>query len=140
EGGEVLDQIEEPTLLARPPDQCFQGDDALLALTVDPFPIREMLPARRHAADLRLAAVREDDDGVVPEELRYCLLVVLQVVLVGVFQATVTLLEFDEDERQPVDEADQVAPALVDAARHPKLRGQEEVVVRWVVPVDYPQG
>ena len=49
------------------------------------------------------------------------------------------LLQFDEDERQAIDEADQIASPLVDASRDPKLRGQEEVVVLRLVPVDHPQ-
>ena len=102
----------------------------LLAFAVDPLPIGEMLPPGRHAADFGLAAVRQDDEGVVPEQLRDRLLVVLQVVLVGVFEPSVALLEFDEDQRQAVDEADQIAASLVDVARHPELRSQEEVVVR----------
>ena len=120
EDGEVLDQIEEPGLLARSPNQRLQGDDALFAFAVDPLPVGEMLPARRHAADLRLAAVGQDDEGVVPEQLRDGLLVVLQVVLVGVFEPPVALLEFDEDQRQAVDEADQIAPPLVDARPTPR--------------------
>src|SRR4051794_30414590 len=98
-----------------------------------------MLPARRHAADLGLAAIRQDDDGVVPEQLWNRLLVVLEVVLEGVFDLAVGFLQFDEEERQAVDEADEIAPALVNAPRYPKLRGQEEVVVLRLIPVDHPQ-
>ena len=35
-----------------------------LTQCIDPLPLGEMLPARRDAADLRLAAVRQDDQGV----------------------------------------------------------------------------
>ena len=121
EDGEVLDQIEEPALLAGAPDQRFQGDDALLAFAVDPLPLREMLPARRHAADLRLAAVRQDDDGVVPEQLRDGLLVVLAGCSCRRVRALpCALLEFDEDQRQAVDEADQIGPPLVDVCPKPR--------------------
>ena len=45
-------------------------------------------------------------------------------------------LELDEDQRQAVDEADQVGAALVHVAGDPELRGQQEVVVGRVLPVD----
>ncbi len=76
-----------------------------------------MFPACRHAADLRLRAVGQDDEGVVPEHLRNRGLVVFQVVLVGVFDLAVALLEFDKDQGQTVDEADQVGAFFVDTAR-----------------------
>jgi hypothetical protein len=45
-------------------------------------------------------------------------------------------LQFYEDQRDAVDEADQVWAALVQFARDPQLRGEEEVVVLRVTPVD----
>ena len=99
-----------------------------------------MFPSRRHAADLRLAAVGEDDDGVVPEQLRDGALVIPQIVLIGVLRSSVALLEFDEDQRQPIDEPDQIGPAFINAARDPELRSQKEVVVLRLVPVDDPHG
>jgi hypothetical protein len=97
EDREVLDQIKETGLFARPPNQSFQRDDALFAFAVDAFPVGEMLPPRRYAADLGLAAVRQDDDGVVPEQLWDRAFVIPQVVLVGVFDFAVRFLQFDED-------------------------------------------
>ena len=49
-------------------------------------------------------------------------------------------LQFDEDQRQAVDEADQVGAALVHLAGDPELRGEEEVVVLRLVPVDDADG
>ena len=64
EDGEVLNQIEEPGLLASAKYQSLKGYDARLTLAVDPLPLGEMFPARRHGAELRLAAVGQDDQGV----------------------------------------------------------------------------
>ena len=44
--------------------------------------------------------------------------------------------EFDEDQRQAVDEADEIGAAFVHVARDPELRGEEEVVAGRVLPVD----
>ena len=83
-----------------------------------------------------LAAVRQDNEGVVPEQLRNGLLVILQVVFVGVFDLPVALLEFDEDQGQTIDEANEIGTAFVDAAGYPELGGEKEVVVLWIIPVD----
>jgi len=45
--------------------------------------------------------------------------------------------QLDKDQRQAVDEPDQVAAALVDFARDPPLGGQEEIVVGRRGPVDH---
>ena len=111
---EILDQINQLLFAAGASDQRLQRDDALFALGVDSFPVGKMFPACRHAADLGAGAVGEDDEGVVPEHLRNRVLVVFQVVLVGVLDLAVALLQFDKDERQAVDEADQIGPAFVD--------------------------
>ena len=46
--------------------------------------------------------------------------------------------ELDEDQRDAVDKADQVGAALVHLAGDPELRGEEEIVVARVVPIDHP--
>jgi len=52
----------------------------------------------------------------------------------------VDALELDEDEGEPVDEADEVSAAAVDLALDPELLGDEEVVAFGVVPVDDAEG
>jgi len=140
EEAEVLYQVQKPSFVARSPDDGLQRNAALFPFRVDPFPVGEVFPARRHAADLRLSAVRQNDDCVKPEQLRNGALVIFQVVLEGVFQLAVGLLEFDEQQRQPVDEADQIGPPFVDRAGNPELRHQGEVIVGRVGPVDDAEG
>jgi len=71
------------------------------------------------------------------EQLRDALaLVVLQVVIVCRLQGNMRPLQFDEDQGNPIDEAEQVTAALVHLPRHPHLLGKEEVVVLRGVPVD----
>ena len=56
--------------------------------------------------------------------------------LVGVLQMLVRCLQFDEDERDAVHEADEVGPLFAVVAGNPELRGEEEVVVVGLFPVD----
>ena len=140
EQGEVLDQVEQPRRVARAAQHGFQRDDALLPFAVDLLPVVEVLPPGRERADLAGAAVGEDDERVVREELRDGGLVVAQVVPERVLQPLVRRLQLDEDQRQAVDEPHQVGAAFVDLAGDPELRGQEEVVAVGVIPVDDADG
>ena len=58
------------------------------------------------------------------------------VLLEGRLQVTVDVLALDEQQRQPVDETDDVRPAPVEIAAHPRLAHAEEVVVRRFVEVE----
>ena len=111
-------------------------DPAFLALGVDLLPFEEVLPGRGDRPHLGLRAVREDDEPVGDEDVGDRVAVVGEVVVVGVLEVAVRRLQLDEDERDAVDEAEQVCPALVQVALDPELGDEEEVVVRRVVPVD----
>jgi hypothetical protein len=77
--GEVLDEVQQRAGSQGRAGHRLQRDDALLALAVDLLPLVEVLPAGGHAAQAGLAAVGQDDEGVVPEEVRDGVLVVAQV-------------------------------------------------------------
>lgn len=47
-------------------------------------------------------------------------------------------LQLDEDQRQAIDEPDQIGTAFVDGAGDPELGDQEEVIVLGHVPVNDP--
>jgi len=87
-----------------------------------------VLPPRGEAADLGVDPVGEDDDAVGPKEVRAAVFVAAEVVVEGVLDADVRPLELDEDQRQPVDEAEQVGAAVVELARDPELLGEEVLV------------
>lgn len=96
-----------------------------------------MLPFGGDGADAGVFAIGEDDDGVVPEELRNRLFVVTQIVVVGVFGGFGDGFELDEDEGKSVDETDEIGTFGIGIAGDPHLGGEEEVVFGGVVPVDY---
>ena len=110
---------------------------ALLALAVDPLPLGEVLPLGGDAADPALAAVGEDDEGVVPEKLRDGRLVVAEVAagrrssmrLWAAFSSTNT-------SGRPLTKPTRSARRVYISPDDPELRGQEEVVVGRLVPVD----
>ena len=66
--------------------------------------------------------------------------VVGEIAVVGVGHRLVARLQLDEEQRQAVDEADEVGALGVELAREPDLRGEEEVVGFRVVPVDDADG
>jgi hypothetical protein len=82
-----------------------------------------------HAADSRFRAVGKNDEAVVPENLWNGVFVVRQILFVGEFELLVGRLQFDEDERDSVDEPDQIGAFLAVVAGDPELRSEEEVVV-----------
>src|SRR5689334_17785541 len=63
EDGEVLDEIEQSRPVTHSANDRLQTDQSHLAFVVDLLPLGEVLPASRHAADLALRSVRQDDDG-----------------------------------------------------------------------------
>ena len=69
------------------------------------------------------------DDGVVVEQVRDGVLVVGEVLLVGGADVLVDVLQLHEQQRQAVDEADDVRAAAVEVAPHPQLAHAEEMVV-----------
>ena len=131
----VLQQVQEARRRAGRAHERFQRDDARFALAVDLFPGVEMLPRRGETAQHGLAAVGEHDETVVPEEVGDGVQIVAEVVRVGVAQFLDVGLEFAKQERQAVDEADQVGAAGVQVAGDPQLLRHQKIVVRRVLPV-----
>lgn len=62
--------------------------------------------------------------------------VVRQVAVVGVPKLLVGCLQLHQEERDAIDEANQVRATGIEVALHPNLTCQQEVVVRRVEPVD----
>ena len=79
-------------------------------------------------AEHGLQPVRQDDESVRREDVRNGRAIVGEVVVVGVGHRLVARLQFDEDERQAVDEANEVGAPGVKFACEPDLAGEEEVV------------
>src|SRR6266567_3359590 len=72
----ILHDIYETPLLAGATDDRLKRDNALFFFVADLLPLEEMLPTGRHAANLALVAVRQNDKGVVAEDMRNGVLVV----------------------------------------------------------------
>ena len=95
-----------------------------------------MFPFGRDGTYRALAAIRENDEGIVPEELRDCRFVIPDIFLVGFFEIFMRGLVLHYHERDPVDEPDEIASPLVEIPGDPELRGEEKFVILRVLPVD----
>ena len=100
----------------------------------------EVLVLATQRADLGLAAVGQQQEGVVVEQVRNGVLVVLKVLIKRLTQVLVDVLAFDEQQRDTVDEADDVRPAPVQLALDPELTHGQEVVVLRGLEVEHAQG
>ena len=83
--------------------------------------------------------VGQHDEGVVVEQVRDRVLVVGQVLLVGGADVLVDVLQLDEQERQAVDEADDVGAAAVEIARTHSSRTRGSGCCSGSVEVEDPQ-
>ena len=138
EEDEVLDEVQEVAPVADALQQRLHVHRARLVLG-QPLPLVEVAPPARDRADAGLLAVAEHDHRVVVEEVRHGVAVVRVVRLEGGLQVAVDVLALDEQQRQPVDETDEVGPAPVEVPAHPQLADAEEVVVGRLVEVDHAQ-
>src|SRR5262249_10289224 len=117
-------------------NHCLQSDSAFFTLLIDLLPLGEMLPSSSDAANTAFGAVRQDDDAVVPEDLWDGGAVVREVELEGIFQMLVECLEFNKEKGNTVHEAVWVVPPPAVFTRNPELRGEEEIVVGRMFPID----
>ena len=76
EQGEVFGDVQETGRLAHAAQDGIQGDDALFAFAVDLLPLTEVFPCAGQGADFGLAAIGQDDDGVVPEQVWDSILII----------------------------------------------------------------
>ncbi len=138
EEDEVLQQVQEVALVAHALEQRLHVHRARFFLG-QALPFVEVFPLAGDRADLGLFPVAEHHDGVVMEDVGNCVLVVREVLLEGNFQILVDVLALDEQQRQAVDEADDVRPFVVDVAAHPQLAHAEKVIVLRIAIVNHPQ-
>ena len=86
-----------------------------LSRLVEPLPLGEMLPLAGDRAVAGAVAVADDQEGVVVEGMGDDVLVhvVAQVAVEAGADVLVDRLQLDEDQRQAVDEADEIGAAVV---------------------------
>ena len=89
-------------------------------------------------ADLRLLAVAEHYHRVMVEDVGDGVAVVRVVLLKGGLEVPVDVLALDEEQRQAVDEADDVGPAAVEVPFDPQLAHAQEVIVLRCLEVEDP--
>ena len=135
EQDEVLEEIHERPLAAHTPKHSFEVDRAGHPLG-EAFPFVEELVLAAKRANLSLEPVGEHHKRIEVEELRYGVLIVGIVVLIGTPDVLVVALELHEQQRYAVDKAHEVRPALVERPFHPHLLDGDEPVVLGVLEVE----
>jgi hypothetical protein len=136
ENDEVLDDVQQALLGARPPKHGFQRNAALFAFGIDLLPFQEVFPGRGDAAHLGLGTIRQNNERVRREQVWDRVAIVAEVVIVGVMQILVTGLELDEDQRNAIDESQEIGASFIQVALDPQLRNEKKLVVVRVLPVN----
>ena len=71
---EVLDQVEQPRLIAGAANHHLQRHPARLVLALNAFPLKKPLPIRRERSDAAVRAIRGDQQRIEPEQRGICCL------------------------------------------------------------------
>ena len=132
----VFKQVEEVFFPADAAQHGLQRHAAGFLL-VEALPLMEELILTAERADLGLHPVREDQKGVVIEEVRDRVQIVRVVVGVGVLHVHRGVFQLHEQKRQAVDKAHDIRPAAVEIAVDLHLFHREEAVLRWVLEIDH---
>ena len=78
---EVLGNIEQPFLCRVTTENGLQAYDRMFFFVVDLFPFRKMFVQGSDGSEFALEAAGKDDERIVPEEMRYCILVITQIIV-----------------------------------------------------------
>jgi hypothetical protein len=137
EQNEVLDQVQEPLLGQHPVEQRFRIQSRLGFLGVA-LPLDEVLPLAGDGTVAGPVAVADHQESVVMECVGDAVLmqVVAQVIVEAGADVAVNGLQLDEDDRQAVDEADQVSAPVVVRHSHAldlQLTHGQKTVVRLAI-------
>lgn len=111
----------------------------MFCFLVEPLPLMEVFEAAGHRAKLRVQTVCEHDEGVVVEEVRNGVKIVLEVPLVGGPDVLADVLQLHEQQRHAIDEANDVGSAAVQVAADPQFAYTEKLVPCGVGKVKYPK-
>ncbi len=138
EQNEILHQVEKIALVAHALEQRLHvhRPRRLLGQTL---PFVEVFPAAGDRTDLRLLAVAEHHNRVVVKQVRNGVAVIGEVLLESGLEILVDVLALDEQQRQAVDEADDVRPPPVQIATHPQLAHAEKIIVLRRIEIKHPQ-
>ena len=132
----VFKQVEEVFLFADTAQHGFQRDAARLLLA-EALPFVEEFVLAAEGAHLGLHAVGEHEEGIIIEQMRDRVQIVRVVVGVGVLHVHCGVFELHEQQRQAVDEADNIRPAAVEIAVDLHFLHRKEAVFRRVLKVDH---
>ena len=137
EQDEILEEVEQAAFFAHAVQDRVEADHAFFVLA-DAFPVVEMLEFRSERADLAFKTVAQQDDGIAVKQPGDSVFVVAQVGFVGHPEFAVVGFQFDENQRNAVDETEDVgALAALRFALDPHLLHGEEIVLPRLIEVEH---
>ncbi len=142
EQDEVLDHVEQPVMRQHAIKQGLGVQLALVGLLLS-LPFGEVIPLAGDRAVTGAVAIGDDQKGVVVEGMGDDVLVhiVAQIAVETGADVLVDRLQLDEDQRQSVDEADEIGAAVVvrraQASQFQFPHGEEAVGTRRIVEIDH---
>lgn len=139
EEGEVFDVIEKACRLAGAAEHHLQRHPAGLIFPFDALPFKKAFPVGGQGADAAGGAIGSEKKAIAPEELRNRRFVVGEVAGEGRAGGHTGPLELHHHQREAIDKAHQIGPAVVEVALDIELVDGQKIVVGWVVPIDHPQ-
>jgi len=131
----VFQQIQEIFLFANAAKHGFQRHAALFLLR-QTLPFMEELILAAQRTDLGFRSIGEDQESVVVEQMGNGVEIIGVVVGVGILHVHRVLLQFNKQQRNPVDKADNIRTAAVQVAVDLQLFDGEEMVVIRIPEVD----
>ena len=131
----VFQQIQEIFLFANAAKHGFQRHAALFLLR-QALPFMEELILAAQRTDLGFRSIGEDQESVVVEQMGNGVEIIGVVVGVGILHVHRVLLQFNKQQRNPIDETDNIRAAAVQVTVDLQLFDGEEMVVIGIPEVD----
>ena len=131
----VFQQIQEIFLFANAAKHGFQRHAALFLLR-QTLPFMEELILAAQRTDLGFRSIGEDQESVVVEQMGNGVEIIGVVVGVGILHVHRVLLQFNKQQRNPIDETDNIRAAAVQVTVDLQLFDGEEMVVIGIPEVD----
>ena len=143
EQDEVLDDVQQTVLGQHAVDQHLGGHAALVPL-VQALPFAEVFPGAGDRAIAGAVAIADDQQCIVVEGMGDDVLVevIAQIAVEAGADILVDRLQFDEYQRQAIDEADQVGAAVVVGRAQPgdlEFAHRQKAIVRRLTEIDHPR-
>src|SRR5687767_8595705 len=109
---EVFKNIHQVMLRACTTKHRIEADDAFFLLC-NPFPVEKKFIWTCHCPDFGIISIAEDDECIRMEYMRYCILVVCDIIHESIAEVGMMCFQFKEHKRDAIDKSNDVGPPVV---------------------------